>query len=70
MRRWDIWDGWHEAAQQSTGIKRADAQGPGSSGEAREAYEYCLPYYYKLAAQAIPASRQVHRAGGSSNVNL
>jgi hypothetical protein len=70
VSRWDNWDGWHEAAQQSTGIKRAERRDPVLPDEAREAYEYCLPYYYKLAAHAIPAIRQVHRAGGSSNVNL
>ena len=56
MRRWDNWDGWHEAAQQSTGIKSGRAQGPRPSAEAQEAYEHCLPYYYKLAAHAIPGT--------------
>jgi hypothetical protein len=73
VRRWDNWDGWHEAAQQSTGIKWAERRDPILlPDEAREAYEYCLPYYYKLAAHAIPGTARTadRRAGGSSNVNL
>jgi hypothetical protein len=56
VRRWDNWDGWHEAAQRSTGIKRAERKDPVLPKEAGEAYEYCLPYYYKLAAHAIPGT--------------
>jgi len=56
VRRWDNWDGWHEAAQQSTGIKRAARKDPPLPEKAQEAYEYCLPYYYKLAAHAIPGT--------------
>src|SRR5215212_5496269 len=65
VRRWDNWDGWHEAAQQSTGIERAERRDPVLPDEAREAYEYCLPYYYKLAAHAIPGTARpaVRRAG-------
>ena len=66
VRRWDNWDGWHEAAQRSTGIKRAERKDPVLPKEAREAYEYCLPYYYKLAAHAIPGTAKpaVRRASG------
>jgi hypothetical protein len=56
VRRWENWDGWHEAAQQSTGIKRAARKDPPLPEKAQEAYEYCLPYYYKLAAHAIPGT--------------
>src|SRR3712207_5521034 len=56
VRRWEMWDGWHEEAQRSTGIKRAERRDPPLSGRLQEAYEYCLPYYYKLAAQAIPGT--------------
>jgi len=61
VRRWESWDGWHTDAQQSTGIKRAERKDPALSGRAQEAYEHCLPYYYTLAAHAIPgtASRRV-----------
>ncbi len=66
VRRWDNWDGWHEAAQQSTGIKRAERKDPPLPEKAQEAYEYCLPYYYKLAAHAIhgTAKPAVREAGG------
>jgi len=56
VRRWDNWDGWHEAAQQSTGIERAERRDPVLPAEVQEAYEYCLPYYYKLAAHALPGT--------------
>jgi sulfotransferase family protein len=69
VRRWDNWDGWHEVAQQSTGIKRAERKDPVLPGAVQEAYEYCLPYYYKLAAHAVPgmagAKPPVYRAGVS-----
>jgi hypothetical protein len=56
VRRWDNWEGWHADAERSTGIKRATRKDPVLSSKAREAYEYCLPYYYKLAAFAIPVT--------------
>jgi Sulfotransferase domain len=56
VRRWDNWEGWHEDAQQSTGIKRAERRDPDLPSEVQEAYEYCLPYYYKLAAHALPST--------------
>ena len=66
VRRWDNWEGWHEAAEQSTGIKRAERKDPVLSGNAQKAYEYCLPYYYKLAAHAIHGTAKpvVREAGG------
>jgi hypothetical protein len=68
VRRWDSWDGWHEAAQRSTGIKRAERKDPELSGRLQEAYEYCLPYYYALAAHAIPGTARSARrsAAGAS----
>jgi len=67
VRRWERWDGWHTDAQQSTGIKRAERKDPALSEKLQEAYEYCLPYYYKLAAHAIPGTMRakppVHRTG-------
>jgi hypothetical protein len=64
VRRWDNWEGWHEAAQQSTGVERAERKDPSLPDKAQEAYEYCLPYYYELAAHAIhgtarPTAHQV-----------
>jgi len=72
VQRWENWDGWHEAAQQSTGIKRAERKDPFLPKEAQEAYEYCLPYYYKLAAHAIhgTAKPAFSRTGRSSNLDL
>jgi Sulfotransferase domain len=56
VRRWDGWDGWHTDAQQSTGIERAARKDPILPQKLQEAYEYCLPYYYTLAAHAIPGT--------------
>jgi sulfotransferase family protein len=71
VRRWENWDGWHADAQQSTGIKRAERKDPSLPQKLQEAYEYCLPYYYKLAAHAIPGTSRarppVHRAGTASS---
>jgi hypothetical protein len=53
VEEWKRWEGWHEAAQRSTGIKRAERKDPELSGRLQEAYEYCLPYYYTLAAHTI-----------------
>lgn len=53
---WERWDGWHDQAQQSTGIKPAERKDPELPRELREAYDYCLPYYYQLAARAIPGT--------------
>jgi sulfotransferase family protein len=56
VRKWKTWEGWHEDAQQSTGIQRAERRDPTLSGELEEAYEHCLPYYYTLAAHTISAT--------------
>jgi hypothetical protein len=53
VEEWKRWEGWHEAAQRSTGVKRAERKDPELSGRLQEAYEYCLPYYYALAAHTI-----------------
>jgi hypothetical protein len=50
---WERWDEWHEKAQQSTSIERAKRKDPTLPEELQEAYDYCLPYYYQLAAKAI-----------------
>lgn len=59
VREWENWEGWHEEAQQSTGIKRAERKDPELPQELREAYDYCLPYYYQLAARAIPGTARI-----------
>jgi sulfate adenylyltransferase len=55
VKRWDNWEGWHADAEESTGIKPATRRDPELPAELEEAYEYCLPYYYELAAHAIPS---------------
>ena len=59
VRRWESWEGWHEEAQQSTGIKPAERKDPELPQELQEAYEYCLPYYYQLAAKAVPLTARI-----------
>lgn len=59
VREWENWEGWHEEAQQSTGIKPAERKDPELPPELQEAYEYCLSYYYQLAARAIPGTTRI-----------
>ena len=56
VEEWKRWDGWHEAAQRSTGIEPAERRDPELPQELQEAYEHCLPYYYTLAAHTISPS--------------
>ncbi len=56
VREWESWEGWHEEAQQSSGIERAERRDPVLPEELKEIYEQCLPAYYKLAANSIPAN--------------
>ncbi len=68
VEEWEMWDGWHGEAQQSTTIKRAECKDSAISGRLQEAYEACLPYYYKLAAHAIPGTvrgRHLARQAGA-----
>ena len=68
VRRWDNWEGWHEDAESSTGIKPAERRDPELPKELEDAYEYCLPYYYELAAHAIPSlARRSGRTGEVEN---
>ena len=53
---WERWKGWHDAAEESTGIEPATRRDPELPPELEEVYERCLPYYYELAAHAIPAN--------------
>lgn len=61
VRRWESWDGWHDAAEQSTGIERATRKDPELPDELMEVYERCLPSYYELSAHAIPATKRGSR---------
>ena len=56
VEEWEMWDGWHDKAQQSTGIKRAERKDPALSRDLQQVYDYCLPYYYHLAARVIPST--------------
>ena len=62
VEHWDSWEGWHDAAEQSTGIKPATRRDPELPEELEEVYERCLPYYYELAAHAIRATPKPGRA--------
>ncbi|HEX5699569.1 MAG TPA: hypothetical protein VFX77_02895, partial [Rubrobacter sp.] len=68
VRRWDNWEGWHADAEESTGIEPATRRDPELPPELEDAYEYCLPYYYELAAHAIPSvSRRSADVGASDD---
>ena len=56
VEEWEMWDGWHDEAQQSTGIERAERKDPTLSRDLQQVYDYCLPYYYQLAARVIPST--------------
>ena len=56
VEEWEMWDGWHDEAQRSTGIKRAERKDPTLSRDLQQVYDYCLPYYYQLAARVIPST--------------
>jgi len=62
VEHWDSWEGWHDAAERSTGIKPATRRDPELPQELEEVYERCLPYYYELAAHAIHATPRPGRA--------
>jgi sulfate adenylyltransferase len=64
VQRWDNWEGWHADAEESTGIEPATRRDPELPEELEAAYEHCLPYYYELAAHAIPSvARRSGRTG-------
>ena len=67
VKRWDNWEGWHADAQESTGIKPATRKDPELPAELEDAYEYCLPYYYELAAHAIPSVSRPSASAGRKN---
>jgi len=66
---WENWEGWHEEAERSTGIEPAERRDPDLPPELEAAYEHCLPYYYELAAHAIPSVRRQVRASGRPTDN-
>jgi hypothetical protein len=56
VQEWEMWDEWHDDAQQSTGVERAERKDPALSRDLQQVYDYCLPYYYHLAARVIPST--------------
>lgn len=56
---WERWDEWHEKAQQSTRIEPAERKDPALPEELQQAYDYCLPYYYQLAAKAMSVTARI-----------
>jgi hypothetical protein len=56
VEEWEMWDEWHDEAQQSTGIKPAERKDPTLSRDLQYVYDYCLPYYYPLASWVIPGT--------------
>ncbi|MDQ3943278.1 MAG: hypothetical protein M3254_09265, partial [Actinomycetota bacterium] len=55
VSEWEDWEGWHEDAESSTGIEPAERLDPELPEKLEAVYEQCLPYYYELAAHAIPS---------------
>lgn len=45
---WEMWDGWHTDAQESTGIGEIPEETVPLPAELRDTYERCLPYYEDL----------------------
>jgi hypothetical protein len=43
-----MWEGWHDDAQQSTGIEKISHEKVTLPGELEEVYNRCLPYYEAL----------------------
>jgi hypothetical protein len=50
---WKMWEGWHDDAQQSTGIGKVSHEEVTLSGELEAVYGRCLPYYEALHAQCL-----------------
>ena len=68
VSEWDDWEGWHEDAQSSTGIEPAERRDPELPEDLQAVYEQCLPYYYELAAHAIPSvTRRSARGAGTQD---
>ncbi len=50
---WQMWEGWHEQAQKSTGIGKISRKEVTLSEELEEVYGRCLPYYEALYAERL-----------------
>lgn len=49
------WEGWHDHAQQSTGLGEIDADTTSLPTELRNVYDRCLPHYEHLLAARRPS---------------
>ena len=50
---WDMWDGWHDNAQESTGIGKLERKDIELPDDLEELYLRCLPYYEALYAKRL-----------------
>jgi hypothetical protein len=55
------WEGWHDGAQWSSGVRRLERREITLPDEVKAAYEYCLPYYHALAVHAISTAGVAQR---------
>ncbi len=52
---WSAWEGWHDAAERSTGIRKISRKDVTLPDELTEVYARCLPYYEALHAERLRA---------------
>lgn len=50
---WNMWEGWHDSAQESTGIGKLERKEIKLPDELEEVYLRCLPYYEALYAKRL-----------------
>lgn len=50
---WDVWNGWHDSAQESTGIGKLESKEVDLPDNLEELYLRCLPYYEALYAKRL-----------------
>ncbi len=50
---WDMWEGWHDSAQESTGIGKLERKEIDLPDDLEEIYRRCLPYYEALHAERL-----------------
>ena len=50
---WKMWEGWHDDAQESTGIEKISHEEVTLSSELEEVYGRCLPYYEALHKRSL-----------------
>ena len=53
MPEWDMWNGWHDNAQESTGIGKLERKEIDLPDNLEELYLRCLPYYEALYARRL-----------------